>query len=298
MQYYISWTHSDPIYHEAVPGVGVLVSPPNVNLAWHVRRWPTQPVRLVLDSGAFQDFRAGRIRDPADVLARQLAMIEGERTPTGLCHVDLPVFGISDVGELGRRVTRSLEHARWLIDYAEREGLPPQVEPIGVIQGHSVEHVYFAARALADMGYTRFALGSLAPMTASKRDEVLRRVEAAIEAVGTDLHILGVSAVTLLPELARLGVGSVDSGAPMHEAIRGGIYYSQPFRRYKLPSPHFQEWQRTYKFAGILTEPLPCDCPVCCMDSSRILEPQGKAFVNLRALHNCYHLAREFAGGA
>lgn len=294
MHYYISWTHSDPIYHDAVPGIGVLVSPPNVNQVWHVSQWPSQPCYLIVDSGAFQEYRAGRVRNPAEVLARQLAMVAGGQIPTGLCHLDVPVLGTKDVVEMERRVIRNLDQARWLIDFVGQEGLPSHVEPIGVIQGHTVETIFFAAQALAGMGYTRFALGSLALMTASRPLEVLRRVEAALEAVGTNLHILGVSAIGLLPELARLGVRSVDSGAPMHEAVRGGIYYSRPFRRYKLPSPHFQEWQRTYKFAGILTEPLPCQCPVCRVDSYRILEPRGKAFVNLRAMHNCYHLAREF----
>jgi 7-cyano-7-deazaguanine tRNA-ribosyltransferase len=295
MDYYISWTHSDPVYHEAIPWIGgVLVSPPNVNSVWHVGRWPSLPSRLLLDSGAFQDYKGGHARDPAAVLARQLAMIAGEAIPTGICHLDAPLLGTRDLAELDRRVTCSLARAQWLIDHTARAGLPSHVRSIGVIQGHTVERVYFVGRTLADMGYEHFALGSLAPLSASQPAEVLRRVEAALEAVGPDLHILGVSAIGLLPELARLGVRSVDSGAPMHEAVRGGIYYSRPFRRYKLASPHFREWERTYKFAAVLTEPLPCDCPVCREDSSRILEPQGKPFVNLRALHNCYHLAREF----
>jgi len=97
----------------------------------------------------------------------------------------------------------------------------------------------------------------------------------------------------VLAKLASLGVESADSSAPAHEAWRGGLFYSTPFRRYKVPSPHFAEWRRSYGFAEILTDPLPCDCPVCRDDSRRLLQPNGKAFIRLRATHNCYHLDRE-----
>jgi tRNA-guanine family transglycosylase len=145
------------------------------------------------------------------------------------------------------------------------------------------------------MGYTSFALGSLAGMVASSRDELLRRVEAALEAVGPNLHVLGVSSTTVLPQLVRAGVASIDSGAPIHEAWRGGLFYSRPFRRYKLASPHFQEWRRTYSFAEILTDPLPCDCPVCQENPEHIFQLKGKRFINLRAVHNYYHILRDLA---
>jgi tRNA-guanine family transglycosylase len=295
MQYYISWTHSDPIYHEQLLDLGVLVSPPNVNQVWTVHQWPTLPPRLLLDSGAFQYFRNGRIPHPSTVLQRQVRMLADTKGLSAICHLDVPLIGATDPSDQQRRMIGSLENARWLIAQAADEGVPPTVELVGVIQGHTVTTVYNVACALADMGYTRFALGSLAPLAASSQDEALRRIEAAMEAIGTNLHILGVSTVTLLPRLARFGIRSADSAAPMREAWLGGVFYSRPFRRYKLPSPHFHEWRRTYGFAELLTTPESCDCPVCVEDASRILEVTGKRFVNLRALHNCYHLAREIA---
>lgn len=295
MQYYVSWTHSDPIYHERLPDLGVLVSPPNVNQIWTVHQWPSLPQRLLLDSGAFQYRRNGRNPRPHDVLHRQLRMLAGADTPSALCHLDVPLIGTKDLSDLHRRVIASLENAQWLIAQAADEGVPSPVELVGVIQGHTVAMVYNVACVLADMGYTRFALGSLAPLATSAQDEAVRRIEAAIEAVGTNLHVLGVSSVTLLPKLARLGIRSADSAAPIREAWLGGVYYSRPFRRYKLSSPHFREWSRNYGFAELLTTPEPCDCPVCTEDAGRILEVTGKRFVNLRALHNCYHLAREIA---
>lgn len=295
MQYYISWTHSDPIYHAQFPDLGVLVSPPNVNQVWTIRDWPTLPSRLLLDSGAFQHIRSGRSPLPCDVLQRQLRMLASANMSSAICHLDVPLIGTKDSDELRRRVITSLENAQWLIANAEEEGVPPSVELVGVIQGHTVAMIYNVACALADMGYKRFALGSLAPLAASSQGEAVRRIEAALEAIGTNLHILGVSTVTLLPQLAQLGIRSADSAAPMREAWLGGIFYSRPFRRYKLPSPHFLEWRRSYGFAEVLTSPIPCDCPVCAEDATKLLTVTGKQSVNLRAMHNCYHLAREIA---
>jgi tRNA-guanine family transglycosylase len=294
MQYYIAWTHSDLVYQQFLHDVGVLVSPPNVNLAWTVHKWPSLPKLLIVDSGAYQYNREGRSVTPADALTRQLAIIDGARLPIGICHLDLPMLTTRSQAELDRRVLKSLENAAWLMRYTRENGLPANVEPIGVIQGYSVERVYVSAQSLADMGYIRFAVGSLASLATRDLDEVMRRVEAAVEAVGTNVHVLGVSAIRLLHQIARLGIRSVDSGSPIREAWMGGVYYSRPWRRYKVYSPHFKEWIRSYGFAELLEAPLPCDCPVCQEDSSCIMQPAGKSNINKRALHNCYHLMREF----
>lgn len=297
MQYYISWTHSDPVYQQYLHGIGVLVSPPNVSFAWKVRDWPMVARMLMLDSGAYQYYREKRNVTPREVLVRQLSMLDGwvahQGTPAGICHLDLPMMGTRNWAELERRVIVNLANAKWLMEHLEEHSLSADIEPIGVIQGYSTETVYYVAQALADMGYKRFALGSLAGMVANSADELLRRVEAALEAVGSNVHVLGVSSVRLMPQISSLGVRSADSGAPIREAWMGGVYYSQPFRRYKLASAHFKEWSRTYGFAELLSEPQPCDCPVCMEDSTAIMEQRGKKFVNLRAIHNCYHLVRE-----
>ena len=295
MKYFISWTHSDPIYQHYFADVRVLVSPPNVNLAWNVGLWPSAPVDLIVDSGAFQYHRAGRSPSPEMVLNRQLHLAAGLDTPVGICHLDILVAGIRDPADALRRSMKNLTHARWLITQGA-DHLPENTEPIGVIQGRDAEQIFYVAQALAEMGYRRFALGSLAGKVASSRDEVLRRTEAALEAVGPRLHLLGVSSVPVLEALARLGVESADSGTPIKEAAWGGIFYSEPFRRYKLPSAHFREWQRTYSFAEVIDSPLPCACPVCRDDPTQIMNPNGKVAVNLRALHNYYHLRRDIEG--
>src|SRR5689334_13057008 len=96
MQYYISWTHSDPIYHERLLDLGVLVSPPNVNQVWTVHQWPALPPRLLLDSGAFQYMRNGRSPHPRDVLQRQLRMLANGDFLSAICHLDVPLIGATD----------------------------------------------------------------------------------------------------------------------------------------------------------------------------------------------------------
>lgn len=296
MKYFVSWTHSDPVYQSYLPGVRALVSPPNVSQTWSAGDWPALPEELLVDSGAFQYHRAGRAPSPEEALRQQLAVAAGYGSRTGVCHLDVLMIGASGPAEVAARSARSLAQAHWLIRHIETSGLGDTVEPIGVIQGQSVEQVFFVAQALADMGYRRFALGSLAAKVTGARDYVLRRVEAALEAVGPRLHILGVSSVGVLREVARLGVESADSGAPIKEAVSGGLIYSEPYRRYKLASDHFREWRRSYGLADVLADPLPCDCPVCAEDAQRLMEPRGKRFVNLRAVHNYHHLRRTVEG--
>lgn len=74
MDYYVAWTHSDPIYQQHLPDARVLVSPPNVSLTWSVDRWPAAPAALIIDSGAFQYHRERRDVAPMAVLERQRAI--------------------------------------------------------------------------------------------------------------------------------------------------------------------------------------------------------------------------------
>jgi tRNA-guanine family transglycosylase len=296
MRYFVSWTHSDPIYQEHLPEVRALISPPNVALAWQARNWAISPAELIVDSGAYQHQRSGRSPEPVEALQRQLHIAEGLDIPVGVCHLDALTTGAGTLTERERRVARNLVQARWLIDQVAVAEIPARITPIGVIQGVGPEQVYYVGRALAEMGYERFALGSLAALAGGARAEILRRAEAALEAVGPRLHVLGVSSAALLADLARSGVESADSSAPMHEAARGGVIYSQPFRRYKLASAHFAEWRRSYGLADLLEAPLPCGCPVCREDPVRLLEPHGKRAVNLRGIHNYYHLRRAIEG--
>src|SRR5690242_20501508 len=108
MRYYISWTHSDPIYHHFIPSIGVLVSPPNVNQTWTVQRWPSLPNHLIVDSGAYQYHRAQRPPIPSEVLRRQLEICAGYAQMTGVCHLDVPLLGKLSLHELNRRVVKSL----------------------------------------------------------------------------------------------------------------------------------------------------------------------------------------------
>src|SRR4051794_32640309 len=112
MQYYISWTHSDLVYQQHLHDIGVLVSPPNVSLAWKATDWPSMPRLLIIDSGAFQYHRERRRPSPREALERQLYILSGlgDTTPIGICHLDIPMLGTRDVVELQCRVQTSLDN--------------------------------------------------------------------------------------------------------------------------------------------------------------------------------------------
>ena len=294
MRYYISWTHSDAIYQTYFPDIAVLVSPPSVNLAWTVYEWPQLPRQLMLDSGAFQYQKEGKMIEPDRAFARQLQMLAGAEIPTQFCHFDVPMLGAQTQHERQQRVSQNLRNAQWLLKKIQLQPLSRFMTPIGVIQGYDEMSIYHSARQLADMGYTTFALGSLVPFASRNMEEAIRRIETAIEAIGINLHILGISSVTIMRKIIHHQLRSFDSSSPITESWKGGIFYSAPFRRYKIPSPNLKEWARTYKWAEILEAPLACDCPICQQDPQIIMSQQGKLNINKRAVHNCYHLSREF----
>ena len=84
MKYFVSWTHSDPVYQQYLPGVRALVSPPNVSQTWQAGDWPCPPEELIVDSGAFQHHRAGRGPSPEEALRQQLRIVEGLGAPAHL----------------------------------------------------------------------------------------------------------------------------------------------------------------------------------------------------------------------
>ena len=98
MDYDISWTHSDPVYHRYIRNIGVLVSPPNVSHAWSVDEWTDLPPSLIIDSGAYQYHREGRVVEPRAVLDDN-----SSRSPPPTC---LLAFVTSTSPDPGTRHTR------------------------------------------------------------------------------------------------------------------------------------------------------------------------------------------------
>jgi queuine/archaeosine tRNA-ribosyltransferase len=186
-----------------------------------------------------------------------------------------------------------------LLELLEVTSPPVPVEPIGVIQGYDADSVYNSGVALAEMGYRRFAVGSLiALMRRHRYDDIRHMVAAAYEAVGSRLHVLGVTSPNLFDDFKRLGVESLDSSTPIREAVQGGIHYSHPYRRFRAPgvTPAAHDMLRSKRPGTALDRPLPCPCPVCQVDPYRLFQLGSKAAANHRSLHNYFHLKWEIEG--
>ena len=100
--------------------------------------------------------------------------------------------------------------------------------PIGAIQGWDLESYASAAKAVAGMGYKYIGIGGL---VRTRTQQVLEIVKAARAEVPDDVrfHLFGLARLQAVPEMADLGVQSVDSAAPLRRAWFGtGKNYLAP----------------------------------------------------------------------
>lgn len=291
MEIVFSWAHSDPFYPQTIPECGLLVSVPNVSGVWTARRFPWQPQSLMIDSGGYQILRGEDLAVRA-TLRRQVAMV-AEVPHAVICILDAPLPKVRlSARERHERLEKTIANAHAYRALAQEYGSHRPWELMAIIQGDDPESIRFCAQELARIGFDRYGVGGLAPLYHTK--EIVRRVEAAMDVVGQDVHVFGVAALATMRELARLGVRSVDTARPMHAAFCNEILYSAPYRRYGIAGTLYPRSRRP-KFhpSQQIDAPLPCDCSACRTDAARLLGMRGQAAIHHRALHNAYHLARE-----
>jgi len=132
--------------------------------------------------------------------------------------------------ERERRQQLTLENAAKFIRLHRKRGY--KFIPIGVAQGWSPESYASAVRELLKMGYVYIGIGGLARSKAHKIAEVLKAVNRAVEQcrrksrAGVRFHLFGVAKLTLLPELPRYRVASIDSASYLRKAwLRSGQNY-------------------------------------------------------------------------
>lgn len=89
--------------------------------------------------------------------------------------------------------------------------------PIGAIQGWDVDSYTFAARQLADMGYTYIGLGGL---VRTRTKQILDITKAIRQVIPPDvrLHIFGVARPDAIRAYQKLNVTSVDSASALRKA--------------------------------------------------------------------------------
>ncbi len=292
MRFYVSWYPGDPWYPLYDDDCAMLISITSVSREWTLDDLPEPPSYLMLDSGGYRYAIApGERPTPRKVFERQLRIIKDHQIETTLCALDYPILDPNvSSNEKDRCIDQTIAYAHEFKALMDRHQLPDHVQGIAVIQGYDVPSLVYCARELETIGFTRYGLGSLAPLKYYR--EILKRVEAVMEVVGSNLHIFGVGCIQALHALRDLKVCSVDSARPAKAAMYNQVFYSQPFRRFAIAASQDKVGMAMPDHRR-LSEPLPCDCPACGGKANpAILKFGRRKYVRLRTLHNYWHLKR------
>jgi len=244
----------------------------------------------MVDSGGYQALR-GEYRGVRSTFARQVE-IASAAPGSIICLLDAPLpKGPLSARERNARLERTIANAHAYDalnrDYADRS----ERELLAIIQGDDITSIRFCAEELARIGFDRYGIGSLVPLYNTRA--IVKRVEAAMMVVGSNLHVFGIAGPKAMRELMKLNVRSVDTARPMHGAIYNEVLYSDPFRRYGVSGSHYDPRRPKFQKSRELRTPLACDCPPCQTNPGGLLALNGQKGVHHRSLHNAYHLHHE-----
>jgi queuine/archaeosine tRNA-ribosyltransferase len=112
-------------------------------------------------------------------------------------------------------------------------------EPIGAVQGWDPDSYARAAAQYVKMGYKYLGLGGLVRSSTKDVLAMLERVKSKVPA-DVSLHLFGLARLNALPQMAKLGVRSVDSASPLRQAWFGAKdnYWAssgEHFRAIRIP---------------------------------------------------------------
>lgn len=288
MDFYISWSRSDPVFPEYFPDCNMLVSPCNLTANFSFKKFHCQPRRVIVDSSAFFYLSSGKALPPQRrVFEQQLRIIDGCSCPVLLCPLDNPIPPVmSGSPQAYSLMEKTLANAYEFMELYVKHGLDrdSRLEPMGIIQGFDRLSIQFWTGELQRLGFAKFGLGSLAPLF--NPVEISSRVQAAVDMVGEyKLHVFGISRLDTFKYFRQTKIMSLDSTRPTKAAIFNGIFYSNPFRTYGI-----SDARNSDAYPQVLAEPLPCDCPICQENPTLIMKTGLKKYINARAIHNYYHL--------
>lgn len=295
MIFYVSWYPGDPYYPSYDDDCSLLISISSVSRDWKIKSFPQLPKQLIVDSGGFRyAYLPNESLTPKKTLERQINMLANVEIPTLVCTLDVPVIENSlPNGEKDLNLHRTIANAYEMKNMISQKNLQKHILPMAIIQGHTSDAIYLCANELKAIGFTKYGIGSLALL--NNPPEVIKRVMAAASVIPPkDLHIFGINALGILKVLKELGIGSVDSAKPAKAAAFNEILYSQPFRRYGILEPNVSPVKGRIPQHRRLSHPLPCDCPVCIIDSEQIMGVGKRENIRSRTLHNYYHLKKSF----
>ncbi len=305
MDFYVSWSHSDPLYQLYDRQCSMLISTVAVSNIWQLTRFPQLPHQIMLDSGSYS-YVANHLLlpSPREAFNRQIAILDDIDIPVIFCAVDRPMLDKSlSLTQRNQAIDKTIANA-WelkilMAEYYKSSTVGKQrrfpIEPLAIVQGYDLPTLKYCARQLVHLGYVRFGIGSMAHLYHS--EEIVRRVEAVQSIVGTSVHVFGVSAIETMKRLKELGVTSVDSARPIKAAIYNEVLYSEPYRRFGIEGSHFQPGDSKFSIHRLISEPsIVCPCPVCKNGlNNDILKLGTRKHLLLRAVHNYYHIKKMIA---
>lgn len=294
MDFYVSWYLGDPFYPVYDDDCAMLISITSVTRDWTIDRFPRLPKRLMIDSGGYRFAIAPQeALLPAQVLQRQLGLLNGLSIPTIICARDYPILDKSlRSSEKDQCITQTIAYAYELKKLIEREGIPGNVTPLAVIQGYNIDSLVYCAQELLTIGFPLYGIGSLSELR--QHQLIMERVSAVGDVVGVEkLHVFGVSVIQTVQAFRKIGIHSIDSARPAKAAAYNEILYSNPYRRFGILEPHLAKKKR-FPSHRRLSKPLPCDCPVCREDAMQILVTGRRENIRSRAMHNYHHLKQVF----
>jgi tRNA-guanine family transglycosylase len=306
MDFYISWSHSDPFYQLYDPQCSMLISTTAISNSWRLNRFSVLPHQIILDSGSYS-YIANQLPlpTPKQIFHHQLNILKGTDIPTIICAVDKPILGKTlSLTEKNQAIDKTIANAWELqvlmaeyykaLTFGKQRMYP--IEPLAIIQGYDMISMKYCAKRLLELGYRYFGIGSMAHLYNTK--EIVRRVEVVQSVVGSSVHIFGVSAIETMKKLSELEVASVDSARPIKAAIYNAILYSEPYRRFGIAGSHFRPGTHKFSANRLLSElSIPCPCPVCENKiNNDILKLGVRKHLLQRAVHNYYHVKKMIVG--
>lgn len=305
MDFYVSWSHSDPLYQLYDKHCSMLISTTSVSGIWQLNRFSELPHQIMLDSGSYT-YIANQLPlpSPREIFNRQIAILGDNDVPTIICAVDKPIIDKSlTLTQRNQAIDKTIANA-WelkilMAEYYKNSIVGKQkrylVEPLAIVQGYDIPTLRYCARQLIDLGYVRFGIGSMAHLYHT--EEIVKRVEAVQSIVGASVHVFGVSAVETMKKLKELGVTSVDSARPIKAAIYNEVLYSEPYRRFGIAGSHFQPSNPKFSLHRLICElSIICSCPICKNSlNNDILKLGTRKHLLLRAVHNYYHVKKMIA---
>lgn len=323
MEFFVAWYYGDPEYQSIDKNCSVALSLTNVPRSWTVNKWDYTPRKLIVGCGPYDRRKKSGLEGNKQILKRQLDLVDDFNGDVFLPNPDFRLLKKHGKKELIQRWKLNLLNAKRHMDEFQKQTPPKNVRPLGVIHGFNEKSLIECAHYLKKIGYEYFALGSQETISRLDRGSIATFINTLSKEVNY-LHVLGVSSMDLFKEYSVSNVSSIDSSTPIKEAFTNGFYFSQPLQRFKICTERLNvNWIKKWGYANLLCNPIwekkcnhlcenlntnlkkrvikveqlpTCGCPVCRKFGIQqgLLLIGKKIYNNRRALHNYFHIKREF----